>query len=525
MGNSGCVILQGRQGVPIKPDPWIRSICLTMEKPSLANNQADVDKLRIKLSEELGLTTIPLKRMNDVARECRAGDWKVTVTVCRTEAGWELIDIQGGHRHVPLYGLAVDIGTTTVVTALINLTNGEMIDTEADYNGQVTFGEDILTRIYRASEESGLAEMQSAVIQTLNVLTQKLCRRNGLQVDKIAGTVAAGNTTMIHLLLGLYPGNICMAPYIPVVNRPGFLNAREVGLMINPDAPLYCLPGISSYVGGDALAGVLVSGMHERDEIALFVDIGTNGEMVLGNKDWLVACAGAAGPALEGGVAACGVRADVGAIDKVYISRGGQVSYHVIGETKARGICGSGLVDCLAQMFLAGIVDRKAKFKSGDRFIIVPGRESATGEDIVVTQKDIDSLMRTKGAVSAALEYMLESVGCSLADLGAFYAAGAFGEYLDLDSAVTIGLYPDLNRQRMVRLGNSSLEGARQVLVSDEKRRELESIKDKITYFELNADENFMNKFVSSKFLPHTNLDLFPTVKAKLEERGLIKVE
>lgn len=524
MGKNGSTILRDRFIQEATLEPMSRKISLVLEQPSLANNQADVDKVRQMLERELGTVNVPLHLMNKISWECRAGNWEITVIVGRMGRGWKVINIERGNVRIPLYGLAIDVGTTTVVVYLVNMENGKIIDVEADYNGQVALGEDILTRIYLTREKDGLQRMRKAIIQTLNRLNERLCKRNKLKPRKIAGAAIAGNTTMIHFLLGLDPKNICMAPYIPVVNNPGFLEAREVGLNINPDAPVYCLPSVGSYVGGDAVAGVLVSGMHTREEIALFVDIGTNGEMIMGNKEWLVACAGAAGPALEGGVAQWGMRAEPGAVDKVNISLDGTVSYRVIGNEKARGICGSGLVDCLAQLFLAGIVDRAGKFKKGDRFIVVPKEESATGEDIVVTQRDINNLMRTKGAVSAALELLLESVGCSLENLGAFYAAGAFGQYLDPESAIIIGLYPDLPRERIVRLGNSAGEGARLVLISEEKRRELEHIAKNITYFELNANEVFMNKFVSSKFLPHTNLDYFPSVKAKLARRGLINV-
>ena len=523
MRESNTIILRDMMAMETELFPLSKKVFLTMDEPSLADNIGDVDRLRRFLERELSSrVNIPLSQMQVIPYRCREGNWKVTVTVGMASSGWDVIDVEAGHTGDTLYGLAVDVGTTTVVVYLVDLTMGKTIDTAAGYNGQVTYGEDILTRIYLAGEEGGLLKLRNAVLNTLNRLINQLCRCNGCTAQQIAAAVFAANTTMIHMLLGLTPENICMAPYTPVVNSPGLLNAKETGLEINPAAPVFCLPGIGSYVGGDAIGGVLVSGMHQREEISLLVDIGTNGEMIMGNKDWLVACAGAAGPALEGGVAHCGMRAEPGAVDKVNISRNGSVSYSVIGGRRARGICGSGLVDCLAEMFLAGIVDRAGKFRQGGSFTVVPGAESDTGQDIVITQQDINNIMHTKGAVSAALELLLESVGCSLGDIDNFYAAGAFGQYLNLESAITIGLYPDLPRERMIRLGNSAGEGARLALISREKIKELELIKERITYFELNANEVFMNKFVSSKFLPHTNLDYFPSVKAKMVQRGLI---
>jgi len=307
-----------------------------------------------------------------------------------------------------------------------------------------------------------------------------------------------------------------------VVNDPGIIIADQLGLKVLKKAPVYIFPSVGSYLGGDIVAGVLASGMHKRDELALLVDIGTNGEIVMGNAHWLVACAGAAGPALEGGVAASGMRAEQGAISEIQIEQHtGKVQYHTIGGREPMGICGSGLVDGIAEMFLAGLIDRSGRFREGrDYLVVVPSRQSGTGKDIVISQQDISNLMRTKGAVNAALELLLESVGCGLNDLERFYAAGAFGHHLDFESAVTLGLYPDLPRERMVKIGNSSGEGARLALMSRKCIEEARHIAANITYFELNANQEFMNKFVSSKFIPHTNMDFYPSVKKRLRERG-----
>lgn len=505
-------------------EPLTRKIYLRLSAPALGDNRADVDRLLEALREPVGTVVVPLEMMQAVSGVLRAAGWQVTATVGVLAPGvWSLVDLEAGDATAGHYGLAVDIGTTTVVVYLVDMRTGHTLGTAADYNGQVAFGEDILTRIYLAGTPEGLGQMQKAVVDTLNRLIARLCAEHKLAAERISALAVGANSTMVHLLLGLDPARICMAPYIPVVNNPGIIPAGRLGLRVNPLAPVYCLPSVGSYVGGDVIAGVLVSGMHRSSEVSLFVDIGTNGEIIMGNRDWLVGCAGAAGPALEGGVAENGMRAEPGAVDSVQIEPGtGRVRYTTIGGAPAAGICGSGLIDCLAELFLAGIIDRAGHFKDGrDRFVVVPAAESATGKDIVITRVDINNLMRTKGAVNAALEYLLESVGCDYTEIKRFYAAGAFGQYLHLESAITIGLYPDLPRDRMVRLGNASGEGARLVLLSGEKRREAEAIARNITYFELNASEVFMNKFVGSKFLPHTNLDLYPTVKAKMIARGL----
>lgn len=518
------IILQDRKLVRVEPDPMSKKLGLELTPPSMLNNQADVDRLRDTLAAAGIKATIPLELMHILPGLCRQGEWQVTATVGRSGEGWVLAGLEPGNTTARHYGLAVDVGTTTVVVYLVNLGTGEIVDVKADYNGQVAMGEDILTRIFLAQDQEGALGLRHAILDTINHLTSYLTSSNRIHKNEISACALGANSTMVHLMLGLEPDRICRAPYIPVVNNPGFLAAREVGLDILPLAPVYFIPGVGSYVGGDVIAGVLVSDMVKSSDIALFVDIGTNGEMVLGNSEWLVACAGAAGPALEGGVAASGMRAEPGAIEWVRLDQNtGRVEYRTIGGVKPRGICGSGLIDCLAEFLLAGIIDRSGRFKQGKKYyVLVPGVEAAEGKDIVVTQQDINNLMRTKGAVNAALEVLLEGVGCGLGDIQRFYAAGAFGQYLHLESAITIGLYPDLPRDKMVRLGNSSGEGARQVLMSDQLRREAEEIARNITYFELNANDQFMQKFISSKFLPHTNLDYFPTVKARLLDRGII---
>jgi uncharacterized 2Fe-2S/4Fe-4S cluster protein (DUF4445 family) len=499
-------------------EPLTRKVFLTMTPPSALDNRADVDQIRQLLERSFGPVRIPLEWMSKIPILCRSAGWQMTATVAETGLGWDLIELEPGDTTLQQFGLAIDIGTTTVVVYLIDLCNGNVLDHAADYNEQISLGEDILSRIRQASEPDGLKRLQDLIIQTLNRLIKTLCLPS-LKQRQITAVAIGANTTMIHLLLGLDPASICRAPYTPIVNNPGIIPAVELGLAVHPLAPVYCLPSIGSYLGGDVIGGILVSGMHTRSDVALFVDIGTNGEIVMGNEDWLVACAGAAGPALEGGVTAFGMRAEPGAVDHVSIERNtGRVEYTTIGSMPARGICGSGLVDTLAELFLSGVIDRTARFTNGrEEYIIVPASESAKGEDIVVTQIDINNFMATKGAVNSAIDLLMENVGCAWQEINLFYAAGAFGQYLPIESAVTIGLYPDLPRSAIVRLGNSSGEAARQVLISRAKRMEAEKIASKVTYFELNANSSFMEKFVGSKFLPHTDLDRYPSVKRKLE--------
>ncbi|AET66490.1 putative metal-binding protein [Desulfosporosinus orientis DSM 765] len=499
-------------------EPLTRKVYISLNPPSPQDNRAIVDQFRHRMEHSYGSVHVPLTLMSLISGICTRAGWQVTATLAETGQGWTVIDLEPGNTAQQHYGLAIDIGTTTVVVYLIDLCNGKVLKHAADYNDQVFMGEDILTRIRYSSEPGGLDSLQSAVLKTLNRLIKRLYPLPA-ETSKITAAAIGANTTMIHLLLGLDPSSICRAPYTPIVNNPGIIHAQEIGLDIHPLAPIYCLPSIGSYLGGDVIGGILVSGMHRQPDVSLFVDIGTNGEIVLGNEEWLVACAGAAGPALEGGVSAHGMRAEPGAVDHVSINPvTGCVEYSTVGNLPARGICGSGLVDTLAELFVGGIINRSAHFQNGQKeFIVVPAHEAATGEDIVITQADINKFMATKGAVNAATDLLMENVGCDWREISHFYAAGAFGQYLPVESAVTIGLYPDLPRTAILRLGNSSGEAARQVLLSRTKRLEAEEIAGKVTYFELNANSAFMDKFVSSKFLPHTDLDRYPSVKKRLQ--------
>ncbi|MCR6544203.1 ASKHA domain-containing protein [Dehalobacterium formicoaceticum] len=510
-------------------DPLTKKIVIKLPPRRGGDNRGDVDTLRQTLVRELGTAvTIPLSKMAEIQKIRQSQDQQITVTLAADSffdaqeqvQSWRLMEIEKGDQSAFHLGVAVDIGTTTVVVYLVDMITGQILGQASDYNHQIQLGEDILSRIMAAASPEGLAALQGLIVETLNSLVEEVCQGSSIKREDIIAVCLGANTTMIHLLLGLNPASICRAPYIPMVNNPEIITAREIGLQIHPLAPLYCLPSVGSYLGGDVIGGILVSGMHKEEGLSLFADVGTNGEFVIGNQDWLVACAGAAGPALEGGVTEWGMRAEEGAIDSVAIDDDFHVTYTTIHGTPAKGICGSGLIDALAELFLSGLIDRAAHFFDGrEAFILVTKDETAHGKDIFISQKDINNLMRTKGAVNTALEVLVEGVGCSMEEIYKFYAAGAFGQYIPIESAVTVGLYPDLPRERMIRLGNSSGEGARQVLLSNAKRLECEKIAAKITYFEMNDNISFMDKYAGSKFLPHTNLDLYPSVQDKLNKR------
>ncbi|MFA7468703.1 MAG: ASKHA domain-containing protein, partial [Desulfotomaculaceae bacterium] len=374
VNDNGTAILKNRVLVDVALDPISRKIYLEIEPPSLSDNQADLDRVMDELNKNQADVTFPLGLMNKASDVLHQANWQATFTLALFGGQWQVIDVEPGNQTTSQFGLAVDIGTTTVVGYLVDLTTGGVLGTAADYNGQIRFGDDILSRIQAAGDPLGRQAMQYAVVETLNDIIKRLAEQQQIDNLKISAVTVGANTTMVHLLLGLDPGRICMAPYTPMVNRPGYIKASEIGLTVNPEAPLYCLPGVGSYVGGDIIGGVLASGMHKKPEVALFVDIGTNGEMVLGGQEWLTACAGAAGPALEGGVARHGMRAEPGAVYQVRIDQvTDQVQYQTMGGQKAVGICGSGLIDCLAELLLAGVIDRAGKFRDGRKeFVLVP---------------------------------------------------------------------------------------------------------------------------------------------------------
>jgi uncharacterized 2Fe-2S/4Fe-4S cluster protein (DUF4445 family) len=387
-------------------------------------------------------------------------------------------------------------------------------------------GSDILSRIHFAHDGEGIETLRSSIVDRLNNEIYSLAVKNGIDSSSINGMAVAGNTTMTHLFLGLDPRWICREPYIPVANKLDTLQASILGVQINPNAPVMVLPNVGSYFGGDLIAGILASGMNEKSEIAFLVDVGTNAEVVVGNKDWLMACAGAAGPALEGGVADMGMMAGQGVIDEVVfdpISKSFQ--WKTIGNQKPIGICGSGLIDLVAQIFINGMIDIRGKYvseKCGDRLIetdgirhliVVPEKYSGTGKSLTLSQTDIDSLLRSKAAMYTILTTIGNNVGISLNKIGRFYVAGTFGSYINPKSAITIGMIPDLPLDTYVSLGNTSLEGAERVLLSQRARDEAFEIRDRITYIELNVNQEFMNLFSAAKFIPHTDRGLFPSVK------------
>jgi len=506
--------------------PWIQTVSL--EKPSLKDNTADAERLLQALRSRLKTPAIKidldlLKTLPTLLRHSR---FNVLCVLFKEKQHWVLIGITDAAEASPVAGLAIDLGTTRVVLRLLDLATGATLTESAFDNPQEKVGPDILARIHFAEKESGLNELNEQIVSGLNSAIAHLCDSQKLEPQHIYALAVAGNTTMTHLFMGLNPRWIIREPYIPVVNVPGIMKAEALGLRVHPRARVLIFPNIGSYFGGDLIAGILFSEIHKTSRTGILVDVGTNAEVVLGNKNWLIACAGAAGPALEGGVTRMGMTAGPGVIDQISLETDTlEFNIHTIDDLPPKGICGSGVIDLAARLFQAGMIDVRGKLVPavcGSRIkeiegllhlIVVPAKSSATGSDLTISQADLDSLIRSKAAMYTILETITASVGIAPQDLESFYVAGTFGSFINPASAIAIGMLPDLPLDRYKPLGNSSLGGATLALQSDKYHDEIDQIRERITYLELNVNQDFMNRFSAAKFLPHTNTNLFPSVK------------
>lgn len=496
----------------------------------MRDNTADVDRLvrGMRRALEGEDVFVDLAIDQKLPRTLRQYGYRVQAIVYRDRGGWHLIDILPREKNQRIYGLAVDLGTSTVVVRLLDLNGKQSLAESSFRNPQLEFGTDVLARIHYAAQNGGLKMLQSRLRDRLNSEVSQLTERLGIPNHQIMGLSASGNTTMTHLFLGLDPYWICREPYIPVRNKPELIPAKTLGLAIHPEAPVLVLPNAGSYFGGDLIAGILASGMTRRSDTAILLDVGTNAEVVIGNSEWLMACAGAAGPALEGGVAHMGMMAGPGVIDQVRIDpQSGEFILRTIGNHLPVGICGSGLIDLVSELFLTGMIDIRGKFvaaKCGSRLtetdgikrlIVVSAKESGAGQPLTLSQPDIDALIRSKAAMYTILTTIANTVSIPLAEIPRFYISGTFGSYIDPRSAITIGMIPDRPLETYISLGNTSLEGAGMTLLSSQDKERAYRIRDQVTYLELNVNQEFMNLFSAAKFIPHTDRDLFPTVRVK----------
>jgi len=499
--------------------PWIHDIKL--DPPAINNNIADADRLAGALKKKLGARPrIPLAVMKQLPEQLRQNAFHARCIAFKHHENWTLLGVTAPTDAAPA-AIAVDLGTTRVVCRLVNLITGKQLHEIAFDNPQIQIGPDILERIHYADQPGGLDRLQALIVAKLNQTFRQMARACAISPADIYLISLAGNTAMTHLLLGLPPRWMIREPYIPVSNTPGFLPAADVGLDVAPAAGMRIFPNVGSYFGGDLIAGILHCGMHTAEDVTILVDVGTNAEVVVGNRQWLVACAGAAGPALEGGVTQMGMMAAPGVIDRVAIDPANRaVALHTIGDQPPIGICGSGLIDLTAQLFLAGMLDIRGKLAPaacGDRLIQTDGMNTLVVDDahkLLISQADFDSLIRSKAAMYTILETIVQTVGITFDDLAAFFVGGTFGSFIRPESAIAIGMLPDLPLSIYQPLGNSSLAGATQILRSSAGADQVDAIRDNITYIELNVNQDFMNRFSAAKFIPHTDAGRFPTVKA-----------
>jgi len=505
-----------------------RVTTVTLTPPSLRDNTADADRLEQALKRQLDADRIriDLSLLKRIPEQLRQWRYKARCLLFKDRGAHLLLAMTDPAAPRVMAGLAVDLGTTRVVLRLVDLANDRILDEDAFDNPQIAVAPDVLARIHHAETPEGLAGLQTMVLDGLNRAVAAMCLRSGLSTADVHLATIAGNTAMSHLFMGIPPRWLIREPYIPAVNTPGLMTAAELGLGLNPRARVMVFPNVGSYFGGDLIAGILFSGMNEMTETAILVDVGTNAEVILGNRDWLMACAGAAGPALESGVARMGMMAAPGVIDTVTVDPATRrVRYETIGGLPPRGICGSGVIDLAAHLFLSGMLDIRGKLvpeKCGEHLavidgmnhiVVVPAGDSATGRPLMMSQADIDSLIRSKAAMYTILETITLSVGMTPRDLDRFYVAGTFGSFIKPRSAITIGMIPDLPMECYRPLGNSSLGGAAMALTLDDPMAETARIRDRITYLELNVNQELMNRFSAARFLPHTEPSLFPSVR------------
>lgn len=508
---------------------------MELDKPSLDDNISDVDRIERHIRQELEVDGVDFRLdiLRKIPKVLREEDFNITLTYLKKKNKITILNIEPGDKKESLYGLAIDIGTTSVVVCLVNLLTNEVVEKASSGNAQIKYGADVINRIVFAVRKDNINLMRKAIVEeTLNPLIQSIYDKTGIDKDNVIRVVLSGNTTMSTLFLGIYPDYLRLEPYIPPYLKSPNLMGENVGLNVNESALIYLSPNVASYVGGDITAGVLSSGIWSSEENTLFIDLGTNGEIVFGNKDFLMCCACSAGPAFEGGGISCGMRASSGAIEKVKINKDTlEPELTIIGDCEPIGICGSGIIDLICQMLLTKVIDRRGKIQRelnnkrvrfnehdiGEYVLAFKEEYEGLENDLVINEVDIDSFIRAKGAIYSGASVLIESLGMDFEVIDKVYIAGGIGNNLDIENSILIGLLPDVDRSKFQYIGNSSLVGSYLTLISSDARRKLEEIGSQMTYVELSVYPTYMDEFVSSCFLPHTNIDQFPTVKELLE--------
>ena len=503
-----------------------QAVVVTMAEPTLDDTMPDNERLTWAIQEALGVEKvhIPYAVMQKLASALREHNWNICVKGEREGDTFRCMEISAPDD-TTIVGCAIDIGTTTVTMVLTDLISGKLLAKGSSGNGQIRYGADVINRIIEASRTGGKKKLQDAIIKdTLTPIIANLCRAAGISARSILRLSVGANTTMNHLLLGVDADPIRMEPYIPSFFSWEGLRAGDLKLPANPLAPVVIAPNIGSYVGGDITAGTLAAGIWDRDEMSLFIDLGTNGELVFGNRDFLMSCACSAGPAFEGGDISCGMRATDGAVEACIIDKTTmEPTLSVIGEPgqKVVGICGSGIIDIISELFRCGIINAKGLFVRESnrvkrdahgmgRYVLATAEDSETGREVSINEVDIDNFIRAKGAIFSAIDTLLNSVDMTVDCIDKVYVAGGIGSGINMKNAVNIGMFPDVELEKFQYIGNSSLTGAYALVMSDEAIAKCAEVAANMTYLELSTYPGYMDSFVAACFLPHTDRSLFP---------------
>lgn len=514
--------------VPLKPT--VRKIFIQVEPPTLEDVRSDEERITAAIEKKTGPLDVrisyeALKEMPFVARKA---DWKLTAVIRRNR---EILWLEPSDTTQNCYGLAIDVGSTKLAMHLLDLNTGRTVSTASKPNPQMAYGEDIISRTsFLIKDKNNLTILHKVVIEAVNEMIDQVCEKEMIDRRQIYEVTIAANTAMHHIFLNISPHYVGLAPYAAVMTSPFELKSRELGIDINPSGYVYTLPNVSGYVGADAIADVLTTGLYKSDGLEILIDIGTNTEIVLGNKEKLIACSAPSGPAFEGAQIKHGMRAGAGAIESIWIDEKTlEPRYETIGRIKPSGICGSGIIDVVAEMLKAGIIDRKGKINSnvgtkrirqGEKYmeyVVEWGENTATEQDIVVTQKDVREIQLAKATTHTGAAILMKRMGVKPTDLNRLYIAGAFGTYLDVQNARIIGMYPDIPLERIKFVGNAAGSGARMALLSEDIRSLAHKLAVKIgSRVELAADPDFQKEFVKSTDLPHSDIDRFPSVKRLL---------
>jgi len=523
----GREVTEKLKGLVVGIDPMLREVPLELAPPSLDDNVSDLDRLNRGLKKmdcDVARLNVGIKVMRQLAKAVREENWNVTAAVIRRKCANEILEVRPGVDSAKSLGAAIDVGTTTIVVYLVDMADGTVVAAASGHNRQADCGDDVINRIICA-EKDGVKKLSRMALTTINDLLGEAAASAGAEMMQIKNVVLSGNTTMAHLLLGIEPAYIRREPYIPTVSEFPIMKAGEIGLKVNPIAAVFVMPGPASYVGGDIVSGLIYAGFHREAPLTLFIDVGTNGEIVLGNMEWLMTAACSAGPAFEGGGIRWGMRAEEGAIERISIDPDTLApEFTTVGDAAPRGICGSGMIDLISELLKTGIVDRGGKFAtdidnprvrpSGDEpaYVLAFADKTPMNEDLVFTESDLKNLIYSKGAVFSGFTTLLAEAGLDFSMVERVIISGGFGQYLNIEKAITIGLLPDLDRSKFTYLGNSSIAGAYMALLSDAHRREAAEICNRMTYIDFSSKNRYMDEFTSAMFLPHTNLSMFPSV-------------